>query len=157
MTSFCHFSCWLFKSIASSSREAIQVSQARVFVDSGTQNRATVSLCPAVSFCPALHYEFWSETYSEPRQTFCEISLVHQKWLTLLPTPINGSNSKINNKQCACSRFYKGLTKLQQKLRLKYMGNLKLPPPLEISITWTKSFLNQYQSMSVAKFPVDIC
>ena len=56
MDSFCHFSCWWFKGIASSFRETIQISQTRVRIDSGTHNKTTVSLCPAVSFCPALRY-----------------------------------------------------------------------------------------------------
>ena len=53
---FLSFSWW-FKSIASSSREAIKISLTRVHVDSETHNRTTVSLCPAVSFCPALRYK----------------------------------------------------------------------------------------------------
>ena len=54
MASFCYFPCWWFKSIASSSCEAIQISQTRFHVDYGTHDRTTVSLCPAVSFYPAL-------------------------------------------------------------------------------------------------------
>ena len=55
-------------------REEMHILQTLVRVDTRTHNRATVSLCPAVSYCPALRYLSGTEHGKKAKTKFVEFS-----------------------------------------------------------------------------------